>query len=185
MAVLQNPPIAVPPSDVVEAVSGTGGMQRSYEAQASPASQRRHQYIGPRSKFTIAVVFGFGWLSFSIWVSLPWLHDLSDIIPPAAAVIIVSLLAFVPGFIVAFLAASLLLDRQPPFKILQPTTPITVVIAARNEEAGIAETMRYLAAQDYDGPLTVLLVDNGSTDGTVQIARTTPPEWGLSLRIIS
>ena len=42
----------------------------------------------------------------------------------------------------AFMAMSLLLDRQPELRVSQSDTGVTIVIAARNEEAGIAETIR-------------------------------------------
>jgi len=57
-----------------------------------------------------------------------------------------------------------------------PTTapswpPIAVVIPARNEADGIAETIGSLLRQDYAGTLTVIMVDDDSNDGTAEIAR--------------
>ena len=49
--------------------------------------------------------------------------------------------------------------------------PVTVVIPARNEADGIAETIGSLLRQDYAGTLTVILVDDDSNDGTAEIAR--------------
>jgi poly-beta-1,6-N-acetyl-D-glucosamine synthase len=186
MATSTTQALAVTPNDVVGVPPVAGGMQRSYEAEPPDASLGpKRFYLGPRAKFTIATSVGTVWLGFSAWLSAPWIRQLDKLITLVPAIIIVSLLAFVPGFIVAFLAVSLLLDRQPPFKVLHPTSPITVLIAARNEEAGMEETLRYLAAQDYDGPMTVLLIDNGSTDATVKVAREIGSEVGIDLQIIS
>jgi Glycosyltransferases involved in cell wall biogenesis len=44
--------------------------------------------------------------------------------------------------------------------------PISVVIAAYNEEKLIAETLRTLFATDYKGEIEVVVVDDGSTDQT-------------------
>src|SRR5262249_17499673 len=44
--------------------------------------------------------------------------------------------------------------------------PVSVVIAAFNEEKLIAETLRTLLATDYNGELEVVVVDDGSTDQT-------------------
>ncbi|MDR3538121.1 MAG: glycosyltransferase [Acetobacteraceae bacterium] len=49
--------------------------------------------------------------------------------------------------------------------------PVAVVVPARDEAPLIAETLRSLLAQDYPGTLRVILVDDGSTDGTGDIAR--------------
>ncbi len=46
--------------------------------------------------------------------------------------------------------------------------PVSVVLAVRNERRDIATTLRHAAAQDYPGPLEVVVADGGSTDGTRQ-----------------
>ncbi|QQL49403.1 glycosyltransferase family 2 protein [Mucilaginibacter ginkgonis] len=54
-----------------------------------------------------------------------------------------------------------------PFK-----TRVTVLIAARNEESGIAATIEDLLAQDYPKDLTeIIIVDDHSTDKTAEIIR--------------
>jgi hopene-associated glycosyltransferase HpnB len=49
---------------------------------------------------------------------------------------------------------------------------VAVVVPARDEAPFIAATLRSLLAQDYPGPFRVILVDDGSADGTGRIART-------------
>ncbi len=50
---------------------------------------------------------------------------------------------------------------------------VAVVIPARNEADGIAETIGSLLRQDYAGAFTIILVDDDSNDGTADIARRT------------
>jgi len=69
--------------------------------------------------------------------------------------------------------------------VTSPTTALPIIIAARNEEPGIGETIAAISRTDYVGPVSVFLVDNGSTDGTCDEARRTAAELGVSLRIIS
>src|SRR5207244_13467113 len=56
--------------------------------------------------------------------------------------------------------------------------PISVVIAAYNEGKVIAETLRTLLATDYKGEIEVVVVDDGSRDGTAteieRVANTDP-----------
>jgi glycosyltransferase involved in cell wall biosynthesis len=47
----------------------------------------------------------------------------------------------------------------------------SVVIPALNEEAVLADCLGALAAQTYPGPVEVIVVDNGSTDRTAELAR--------------
>jgi cellulose synthase/poly-beta-1,6-N-acetylglucosamine synthase-like glycosyltransferase/peptidoglycan/xylan/chitin deacetylase (PgdA/CDA1 family) len=47
--------------------------------------------------------------------------------------------------------------------------PVSVVVPAYNEAAGIAATVRSLLDSRYDGALEVVVVDDGSTDATPQI----------------
>src|SRR6185312_2081232 len=49
--------------------------------------------------------------------------------------------------------------------------PIAVIVPARDEAPVIGVTLRSLLAQDYPGPLRVIMVDDGSSDGTAAIAR--------------
>ena len=48
---------------------------------------------------------------------------------------------------------------------------VAVLVPARDEEATIGETVRSVLAQDYPGPLRLLVVDDRSADGTAAAAR--------------
>ncbi|WP_197059318.1 glycosyltransferase [Cryobacterium sp. MLB-32] len=113
-----------------------------------------------------------------------WIDDLTTSFGAPAAWIIVSLVAYLPGYVVALMAMSLILDRQPPLRVLDPTSPLTIIVAARNEQGGIAETIRCLARTDYAGPVRVILADNGSTDDTARFAQIAATEVGINLTIV-
>ena len=52
--------------------------------------------------------------------------------------------------------------------------PVAVVVPARDEAEVIARSIASLLAQDYPGAFRVILVDDGSRDGTAAIARALP-----------
>jgi hopene-associated glycosyltransferase HpnB len=54
------------------------------------------------------------------------------------------------------------------------TPAVDIVVPARDEADMIARSIGSLLAQDYPGPLRVVLVDDGSGDGTADIARALP-----------
>lgn len=150
----------------------------------NPHAARHRFYLSVTTKFVIAVVVALGWLSFSVWLSRPWIADLRADVGLVGAIVIVALVAYIPGLIMSFMAASLALDRQPPLRVRNPTTSVSIIIAARNEENGIADTIRYAARTDYDGPITIILADNGSTDETCSIARQTAAELDVELLVV-
>jgi cellulose synthase/poly-beta-1,6-N-acetylglucosamine synthase-like glycosyltransferase len=68
-------------------------------------------------------------------------------------------------------------DRRPP----RPYRgPVSVIIPAYNERAGIERCLRSMATSDYED-LEIVMVDDGSTDGCADFAL----ELGLSVAVIS
>jgi biofilm PGA synthesis N-glycosyltransferase PgaC len=157
----------------------------SRHAGTGPPPVRRRLYASVTMKFLVAQALAVGWLGASIWLSLPWVRELAAAITIVPAILVVSLIAYLPGWLVAFMAVSLLLDRQPPLRGAHPAIPVTVLIAARNEADRIQETIAYVAAQDYPGPIEVLVVDNGSTDGTRTVAEAFGAATGQPVRCVS
>jgi biofilm PGA synthesis N-glycosyltransferase PgaC len=151
----------------------------------TPPLVKRRRYVSVTVKFVVAQVVALGWLGVSVLLSLPWVRELAAAITMVPAVLVVCLIAYLPGWLVAFLAVSLLLDRQPPLRRTHPAVPVTVLIAARNEAERIQETIAYIAGQDYQGPIEVLVVDNGSSDGTRTVAEAFGAATGQPVRCIS
>ena len=60
-------------------------------------------------------------------------------------------------------------DGTPPPP--QSWPGVTAVVPARNEAEGIARSVASLLAQDYPGPLKVIVVDDQSDDGTAEVVR--------------
>lgn len=56
---------------------------------------------------------------------------------------------------------------------------VSVVIPTLNAERYLDECLAALSAQDYDGEVEILLVDAGSTDRTLEIARRHGVDWVL------
>lgn len=62
-------------------------------------------------------------------------------------------------------------DRTAPSPVPAHWPDVVAVIPARDEAASIAETIRSLLSQSYQGRLSIVLVDDHSTDGTATYAR--------------
>ncbi|MFD0048606.1 glycosyltransferase [Actinomycetes bacterium NPDC127524] len=144
---------------------------------------KKRVYIPVLWKFYISHLFAVIWTCIAIVLSKSWISDLSGVAGITPAVIIITGIAYIPGYLNAFLVASLLIDKQPKLKTNNPQDDITVLIAAKNEENGIANSLIYLKNQDYDGNISVVLIDNGSEDGTIEAARKIAQEINLDLSI--
>jgi biofilm PGA synthesis N-glycosyltransferase PgaC len=141
-------------------------------------------YVSVKKKFWISQSAAILWLGCSIWLSLPWVRELSEITGLFPAIFIIAGIAYIPGFLNAFLVSSLLIDRQPPSKITNPCLPVTVIIAAKNEEKNIASALSYIDKQDYLGDIFVIVVDNGSDDHTSVIARQANTDLKTTISVV-
>ncbi|BFO19339.1 glycosyltransferase [Streptomyces sp. KM77-8] len=61
--------------------------------------------------------------------------------------------------------------RLPPSRDPEEWPPVCVVVPARDEAAVLPASLPSLLAQEYPGRAEVFLVDDGSTDGTGELAR--------------
>src|SRR6266571_3833032 len=61
---------------------------------------------------------------------------------------------------------------------------VVAVVPARNEAAMLPVTLPALLGQEYPGTLTVLVVDDGSSDGTAEVATRIAGESGRPLRVV-
>jgi hopene-associated glycosyltransferase HpnB len=60
---------------------------------------------------------------------------------------------------------------------------VAAIVPARNEAESIAKTVRSLAAQEYPGELSIIIVDDHSEDGTAALAQKAATESGASQRV--
>jgi biofilm PGA synthesis N-glycosyltransferase PgaC len=141
-------------------------------------------YIPVKIKFLLSHLFALLWTGLSIYISVPWVNDLSAIVTMPLALLIITGIAYIPGYMNAFLVISLIFDRQPPFKDENPLKEITILVAAKNEAENIENTLAYIAKQDYNGHIKVFVIDNGSSDDTSIVAESTGKKLGLDITVI-
>ncbi|GGA73162.1 glycosyl transferase [Arenimonas soli] len=135
------------------------------------ATQRPGFYVPVTVKFVLLLVFALAWMAFSIWLSQPWLRELSLLAGLPLAIVAIAFIAYLPGLMNAFLAGSILSDRRPRRLAIQHYPDLDVLVACFNEAGNIADTLQSLSLQDYPGRIRVTVIDDGSTDDTQDIAR--------------
>ncbi|OUN16591.1 hypothetical protein B5G38_05060 [Gemmiger sp. An87] len=116
-------------------------------------------------KFILSVGFGMLWLAFSVWLSLPWIEETVEVLPPVYVWAVVIGIAFLPGYLMSAMFFSNLLHRRVR-QYPQTCEDTTVILCAHNEKGNIAGTIQALFSQKYAGRICILAVDNASTDGS-------------------
>ncbi len=144
----------------------------------------KKHYYSVHTKFALAQITSLAWVALSVILSIPWLRELGSKIGFIPALIIIAFVAYIPGYLISFAVVSLLMDRQPKLKTKDVSVPITILIAAFNEEKNIENTLKRIAQQDYSGHIRILLVDNNSTDRTKEVTRKTAERENLDLTVI-
>ncbi|MEO8754296.1 MAG: glycosyltransferase [Casimicrobiaceae bacterium] len=139
-------------------------------------------YLSVNGKFAVSLASALLWFAVSWWLAIPWIDELAHVIGTAAAWFAIGGIALVPGFMNAFLASSLLLDKRPRRFQPEQYPGITVLVAAFNEGKSIADTIDSIAKSAYPGEIEVIVIDDGSTDDTVSCAESQPHPWLRVLR---
>lgn len=116
-------------------------------------------------------MFSTAWAGFSIWVSQPWYEDLSREVGVLLAYFLITFIAIIPGFMNAFVAIALLFDKRPKVIDDQKYPPVTVLIAAYNEQTAVVSTLTSLFRQNYPSLIRIILISDGSYDNTVDLVR--------------
>jgi len=151
----------------------------------------RRFHLSVRAKYFFVLFCSLAWVVTSMALSLPWLQDLADVIGFPLALFAIASIAYLPGFMNAFLIGTILSDRRPPRRRLmayradvpllpgqppQPrlavsSPPVSVLVACYNEGENIRQTLTSLKNQDYPGEVEIIVIDDGSSDDSLLIAR--------------
>src|SRR5690349_21874207 len=94
-------------------------------------------YLSVRTKYFLVLGGSLAWTVLSIWLSLPWLRELSRVLGAPLALFVIAFIAYFPGFMNAFLVGTILADRRPQRRTAMRYPPVTVLVACYNEGASI------------------------------------------------
>lgn len=129
-------------------------------------------YLQVKYKLVLSILFGCIWTGLSIYVSYPWIRELAKVVPPFVSWLIVSGLAFVPGIANAIILSGLIFDKRPQYYPPTELPPVSVLIAAYNEEQTIKNTLTSVLDQNYPGIVEVIVINDGSRDKTKEYIET-------------
>ncbi|WP_454261271.1 glycosyltransferase, partial [Pseudoxanthomonas mexicana] len=160
----------------------------SWQPLGEAAPAHRRFYVPVRVKYVLILLASLAWAAMSVKLSQPWLNELSKPLGFGLALFVIAFIAYVPGFMNAFLIGSILFYRRPVLGKYDRLPDVCVLVACYNESENIADTLTSLARQDYPGSVEVVVIDDGSTDDSLAIARAMSVQLarpGLRIRVLA
>lgn len=161
----------LPVFDPATPVSAPASPVSRAERRRRPSGvKRRHGvYVPLKPRIALTFVAGALWLCFSLWLSRSWIRTLGHDITMPLAILVITGIALIPGYLNIQLISSILLDSPRPLRFDVDFPEVTLLVAAYNEEESIAETLDYVLRSAYPGHIEIVVADDGSTDRTREI----------------
>jgi biofilm PGA synthesis N-glycosyltransferase PgaC len=161
----EAPPLSAPPLER----RGRPTASEPVPEVVREAAGRRALYIPLKLRVALTFVAGLSWVCFSLWLSRGWITTLGHDITLPLAILLITGIALIPGYLNIQLLTSILLDSPPRLRFDVEFPHVTLLMAAYNEEASIAETLDYALRSDYPGGFGIVVADDGSTDRTREV----------------
>lgn len=142
------------------------------------------QSLADDSTFLAAQGAALGWLVLCVIVCLVVGGGVAARLSWPYAVALFALFVWIPAYLSAFRYVALLLDDPPGLTVVRPTTPVTVVLSGSAAPMSTLSTLSYLAHQDYDGPVRVVLVGGALADEDVVAVQQAARQYHLDLHVL-
>ena len=123
-------------------------------------------------KYIFSLLFSTCWLLISVYLSYPWVCDIANYIGFFLAWTVVLGISLLPGVALSFVGISLYIDNRPRHKLEKnQLPPISILIAAYNEEQTIYSTLQSIYSQKYPSDFEIVIVSDGSKDKTIEFVK--------------
>ncbi len=146
--------------------------------------ENRKFYFPIKFKFLVTIIFTLLSLCLTIYLSTPWLKDLTSLVGFPFTLVLVTFIAYIPCFISSFFISSLLQDRYISIENSPIDHELTILIAMYNEEDNIYRTLRSIKNQSYLGNLKIIAINNNSSDNTEKKVLQAKEDFGLNLDLV-
>ncbi len=121
--------------------------------------------------FLISVAVALLCLICSIFINVNWINDIACYFGYFLAVYLVTFIALIPGFNFVFMFISLLFNKKEKKPCKKDEKDVTILIPVYNGKKSIKETIESIQKQKYCGNIFINIIDDGSTDGTMELLK--------------
>ena len=131
--------------------------------------------------FLISFIVALLCLICSICININWIYDISCYLGYFLAIYLVTFIAIIPGFNYVFTFMSLLLHKKDKKSHNKKEEDVTILIPVYNAKKSIEETLNSIKKQKYYGKIYVKIIDDGSTDGTLELLKSIDLDSNMTL----
>lgn len=131
--------------------------------------------------FLISFMIALVCLICSICININWIYDISCYLGYFLAIYLVTFIAIIPGFNYVFNLISLLFHKKGKKSCTKKDNDVTILIPVYNAKQSIQETLDSIQKQKYDGNIYVKIIDDGSTDGTLELLKSIDLDSNMTL----
>lgn len=119
--------------------------------------------------FLISTMISLFYFICSIFININWINDIACYVGYPLAIYLVLFIALIPGFIFVFMFISLLWDKKEKKPYVKKEEDVTILIPVYNAKKSIKETIESIKNQKYCGDIYINIIDDGSTDGSLEL----------------
>ena len=121
--------------------------------------------------FLISMMIALLCLICSICININWINDIACYLGYFLAIYLVTFVALIPGFNYVFTFISLLFHKKDKKSATKKEEDVTILIPVYNAKESIKEILESIQKQKYCGNIFVNIIDDGSTDGTLELLK--------------
>ena len=121
--------------------------------------------------FIISIMLALFYFVFSVFISISWINDIACYFGYFLAIYLVTFIALIPGFNYVFTFVSLLFNKKEKKSCIKKEEDVTVLIPVYNSKKYVKETIQSIKKQKYCGNIYVNIIDDGSTDGSLELLK--------------
>ena len=121
--------------------------------------------------FLISTMLAFFYFICAIFFNINWINEIACSFGYFLAIYLVTFVALIPGFNFVFMFLSLLFDKKDKKACPKKEQDVTVLIPVYNAKRCIKETIESIKKQKYCGNIYINIIDDGSTDGSLEMLK--------------
>ena len=121
--------------------------------------------------FLVSTMISLFYFICSIFININWINDIACYFGYFLAIYLVVFIALIPGFIFIFMFISLLWDKKEKKICMTKEEDVTILIPVYNAKKSIKETIESIKKQKYCGNIYINIIDDGSTDGSLDLLK--------------